>query len=322
MLHSATRCCYCGGDLPPARETQELIHKNAEGPYLEALAALRKKNFSEVLRLSETLIQWMPQNSEVYWLRFLAKNNAINDEALILSGAVCDDIDYINAERFATDQMRNVYTNVKDAISRLGSLIQKHSKKSAQQQCATLLKSINATRTICQTLYEQLNRILSEIAVLEFQITATVQKWNVEMLETNAILDDAYVRTQKLIKTLESVELRTAEEQFKYKFQIAAQRERSANAKNAIIDSQTNPLRAEYQKIVAEREQKKREYESALCEFQDKKRDLTNLTNSLEHILNTSDELDALLSGNEFAKVRKMIGPMVFQQIRNQFWLT
>lgn len=161
MIHKASQCCYCGVGMSNSAELQENIHKNAECDYQKALNALYREQFDAVLELSETLIQWMPQNSEVYWLRFLAKNKATDDEGLILLGAVCDDMDYLNAERFATDERRSVYTNVKAGILRLGSLVQAESRKYVQQRGFVLLDGIDITRDKCWELCRQLNEIES-----------------------------------------------------------------------------------------------------------------------------------------------------------------
>ncbi len=62
------------------------IHENVRDEYENLERLVKNGKYTEAITLSKLVLEWMPNCSDVFWLRLLAKNGCDSDEALIRKG--------------------------------------------------------------------------------------------------------------------------------------------------------------------------------------------------------------------------------------------
>ena len=123
-IHRADRCCYCGGtDFLPTGH-QIWVHENVETEFPMMEELLKQKEFSQVIDLTNIVLDWMPRCAEAYWMRLLARNGCVDDRELILLGVnLEDDGDFFNATRYGEDVENRTYTAVQERRESLESIL-------------------------------------------------------------------------------------------------------------------------------------------------------------------------------------------------------
>ena len=114
LMHKADKCFVCGNasDFTKTVSTST-IHENVRDEYEKLERLVKIGEFTEALTLSNLILEWMPNCSEIFWLRLLAKNGCSTDEALIRKGvSYGDSADYHNAVIFASQTQKKVYSSV------------------------------------------------------------------------------------------------------------------------------------------------------------------------------------------------------------------
>lgn len=317
MIHRAPRCWHCGSDAALTLVVQPQIHSNVESQYSKAQQLLEQERFGEVLRLSETLIQWMPREADVYWLRFLAKNRACSDAALIAAGALCEaDPDYQNAMQFASDNQRRVYTDVKEKIDALADQLGRCCAEQSRKAIVELVANAGSIRDDCWQKCKSMYARLSETARLEFELYATAQQWRAAAQETGAVLTDAYERIEDLRKTLSQVSECTEAERQQYERQLAVQQRRSEEAAMARdIMKREDPLVYHHQQLMADRDRKVEEFNAALEAFRQEKQKLREALDQIEAAERNERNRQSALQRRKFRRIRNEMGEEAFDRI-------
>lgn len=118
LIHISNECYLCGNtDGFDVVSNAAPIHENVITKYDKMLQSFERKDYATVINISSDILKWMPFDSEVFWLRLLAKNECSCDGELIIRGFNCDDsADFYNAIQYADANQKQVYNNVCDKI--------------------------------------------------------------------------------------------------------------------------------------------------------------------------------------------------------------
>lgn len=101
------------------------IHPNAMEACERAYQSLQSKRFSDTLRFSDDVIEWMPTNAEIYWVRLLAKHQCTSDAELILHGVnLGTDPNFFCAVKYAKQIELPIYKDVQLRIEKLANALE------------------------------------------------------------------------------------------------------------------------------------------------------------------------------------------------------
>lgn len=121
LIHAAPNCPFCGctGDFDSVPQGLE-IHENAATEYSRLQEAINNEEYDKALDISNSVLEWMPFCSSVFWMRVLAKHNCRNDAALIRKGFQYEsDEDFYNAVLFGSAEEKQVYQELQDCIKNI-----------------------------------------------------------------------------------------------------------------------------------------------------------------------------------------------------------
>lgn len=127
-IHNNDRCFVCGNINGFEKVfCDNNIHNNVTFEFEKLETLISNSKFEEALRLSYTVLEWMPTSASVFWLRLLAKNHCKNDEELIRKGFdYSESAEYYNACKYANEFQNRVYELVTKKINDIReSLIKK-----------------------------------------------------------------------------------------------------------------------------------------------------------------------------------------------------
>lgn len=257
-LHKAARCLYCGNTAGFQEIPEEEIHKNVSTDYAHAIYLLESKKFDEAMELSYSVIEWMPNLSEIFWLRLLAKNNCVSDVELIYKGFDCEqDSDYCNALRFAKGESKKAYSGIGDIIKMLrqsfkSELASHELKKKAETDILNIKKTfqgdIDSRKKKLFELWSNLEETEQALYALEMDCR-TLASEHITSLEQAA--QDASLLKNAVYKLDEC----TAESLNAYQVKMGAILQQSEQAKAALIDiKHQHPWVKEYKELVVKRD--------------------------------------------------------------------
>ena len=259
LMHKADRCFVCGNTSDFAKIiSTSTIHENVRDEYEKIEHLVKNGEFTEALTLSNLILEWMPNCSEIFWLRLLAKNGCNSDEALIRKGVSYEDsADYHNAVIFANQTQKKVYSSVVAKISAVKKVLtqyiiqHEYSEKSntaivqIQSELSTEMKS---RRNKLFQLWGELQQLESQIVVLEKDCLLLVEEYMETLDRTSSEATSIKTEAYKL-------EQCTAEQLYKHQIQFGTLLHQSEQAKNS-IDSirKHHPWMENYNKLIAMRD--------------------------------------------------------------------
>ncbi len=194
LLHKTDRCFFCGNIIKGHPMSSALnVHENVKDEY-EALEHLVKnEKYTEALRISDLVQEWMPFCSDVFWMRLLAKHKCPTDEALIRKGFSYEDsAEYYNAVFFADDIQKKVYLSISEKISSVRNVLQRYIEEHeyAEKRNTPILNvqknfsaEIDSRRKKLFQLWEALRETEKQIAVIEKDCLLLIHEYK-ETLDT------------------------------------------------------------------------------------------------------------------------------------------
>lgn len=238
LMHKADRCLTCGSTSGFTKiDTTLIVHENVREEYESLIQLVQNKKFNEALDVSKVILEWMPSCSDVFWLRFLAKNNCATDEELVRNGASCEDsADYHNAVLFASEIQKQVYLNVSERIASIKEALtqqiieHEYSEKNDTailQIQASFPDEIEAYRKKLFQLWQELKQVEGEMLVIEKDCRLLIN-------EHKAALEVASTEAASIKSKTYRLEQCTAEEFHKYQTRFGELLYSSEQAKSSI----------------------------------------------------------------------------------------
>lgn len=259
LFHRTDACFYCGNANDFTEVDNPLnIHENIKDEYYRLALLIEQERFDEAITLSDSVLEWMPFSSSVFWMRILAKNHARNDETLIRNGFSFEtSSDYYNAMLYACDAEKQVYGSVITKIIGLReALIRYITEHEYTEKLETgiigvheqYIVDLDAYRRSLFDLWNQLKNTECRILELEKDCRLLTHEYKETLLGAKS--DSAAIGN-----TISKIEECTIDELHNYQTKLGKMLYQSEQAK-ATVNSMRNshPWMQTYQSLVAERD--------------------------------------------------------------------
>lgn len=300
LIHLSEKCCYCGSSVQTKPIEKAVVHDNVADKYQRMEALLVKGQFEEALALSEKVLEWMPKDAEVFWLRLLAKNSCTNDAELIKKGFDCEGPEFSNALQHATAVQKSVYVEVQNKLEEIQRRLSKALSESIRKKkLGTDLVRINeemptkvaAYRKELHEMWSALEKIEEELFILEMDCKLLSHEYK-ESLEA-AHMDSSSLK----LETYRKDEC-TAEELHMYQVRLSQLLQMSELSIGAIREMKNNhPWVKEFKSLVKKRDQQIAGIEDCISK-------LRQYEDSVQEAVSTVEKLDSALQSalSEIAK--------------------
>lgn len=301
-LHKAPRCLFCGNTRDFQEIPEETLHKNIGNDYAHANYLLESKKFDEAIELSYSVIEWMPNLAEIFWLRLLAKNKCVFDSELIYKGFDCvHDSDYCNALKFSKGEARQVYSTIGDIVKALRQSfkselalheLKKKSETDILEIKKTFQRNVEERKEKLFELWSDLEETEQALYALEMDCRVISREY-VTSLEQAA--QDASLLKSKVYKLNEC----TAELLNSYRVQIGAIQQQSEQAKAALINIKNqHPWVREYNDFVAKRDKQVHLITSNLKSLRDYENFVSRTLREVDQI--EKEHREAIIAADKF----------------------
>ena len=259
LLHETGKCFFCGNTTNFVKVSSTTdIHSNIKEEYEKLEILVKNKKFDAAIALSKNILEWMPNCSDVFWLRLLSKNNCNTDEELVRKGVFCEESsDYYNAVFFGNEAQKEVYKSISEKISLLKDVLLRHvteheyveKKRTNILQIQTDFPNEINYRTRC------LHELMDELVQTECEI-ATIEK------DCLLLVDEHRMTLEKITSEADSIKSKThkieecnEEELHKYQTKFGELHHQLEQAKVAITSMRKqHPWITEYNDLTKKRD--------------------------------------------------------------------
>lgn len=259
LMHKADRCFTCGNTSGFTKtDSTVMIHENVRDEYENLERLVQNGKFTEALALSKLVLEWMPNCSDVFWLRLLAKSGCDSDEALIRKGVSCEDsADYHNAVMFANETQKKVYTSVAAKISAVKKVLTRYitEHEYSEKNNTAIVQIQSEFPSKIESRRKKLFQLWEELQQVEAQMVAVEKDCLLLIKEHKETLDRAISEAASIKATAYKMDQCTAEQLHKYQTQLGDLLYLSEQAK-ASIDSmrKQHPWMGTYNALVTKRD--------------------------------------------------------------------
>lgn len=238
LMHKADKCFSCGSTIGFTKVDSTLnVHENVKDEYENLERLVRNEKYDEALALSKLILEWMPSCSDVFWLRFLAKNHCNTDEALIRKGVSCEDsADYHNAVMYANETQKKVYTGVADKIASVKKVLTQYiTEHEYSEKASTAIIQIQSEySTEIESHRKKLLQLWEELKQIESQMVSVEKDCLLLIHEHKMALDKSNSEATSIKAKAYKMEQCSAEDLHKYQIQFGELLYQSEQAKNSI----------------------------------------------------------------------------------------
>ncbi len=316
LIHSASTCFHCGSTRMETIYNADDIHANVDEEYRMMVAALKDRRFSEALRLSDQVIEWMPRFSEMYWLRFLASHQCSSDVELICNGVDCaQDPNYCNAIAYATSEEYRVYKDVEDKIAKLKKQLEReialYIYKKKEDTYLTelhqgLAKKVEEKRNGLFAEWQKLQKIEQDLAVIQMNCRLRAREYQ-------DALDSAKIKAESIkLEANKRVDLSDAEVH-SFRVRMGAVLQQSEQARQVLDDfKKQHPWVKEFAQLEKARDEQVEKIKAALAEMKRFEASLLDAIAAYEKIVATSKQLNSKLNNMQFNGIKSIVGDRVF----------
>ena len=176
MLHETDRCFFCGNRNGFTKvDIEEKLHDNVKSEYERLEFLVKHGRFSDALTVSDSVLEWMPLNSSVFWLRLLAQKRCTNDKELLQTGFSCDDsADFYNAVLYANEFEKQLYSDMKRKVLEVRDVLLNHvtNHEYVQKEATTILAVRESYADQLKKCKEKLFKLCEELNQQESKIMA------------------------------------------------------------------------------------------------------------------------------------------------------
>lgn len=220
LMHKAEKCFSCGNTLNFTEISSALaVHENVKDEYKKLEDLVKNGRFEEALTISKLVLEWMPQCSDVFWLRFLAKNGCVSDEALICKGVSCEDsAEYYNAVMFANESEKKVYLHVNMKISDTKKVLSQYiiEHEYSEKNNTAIVKAQSEFPVEIEMYRKNLFKLLEELQQIETQMLEVEKDCLLLAKEHKETLDNASSAAVSIKSSAYKMDECTAEQLHKY----------------------------------------------------------------------------------------------------------
>lgn len=288
LIHVTNKCYHCGSISGFEEVKKPIIHENVDKEYSCMQSYLTEKKYEDVINLSHTVIQWMPDFSGAFWMRILAKNKCSTDLELIQKGFSFDDsADFYNAMKFGDEYEKCVYQDIKNKIEEL-------KKEYSSRLLLNLNKEIADTNIleVNEKMSFEIEKYRNRIFDLWTALEKTEQKLYIIEMKSQLLVEEY----KKSLETAHSSSISiknqsyqmqecTEDEFHSYQVKIDGILYQSEQAREAIENMKENhPLVTEFNELVAERNQQIAKIENELSELRKYEQSVQSTISIVEQI--------------------------------------
>lgn len=117
-------CFHCGNSTEFSEIKKIEIHENVIQEYAKVEDLIEDKKFDEAFSISNIVVEWMPKQSGIFFLRLLAKKHCTSELELMKKGFDCEnDPDMCNALAFSEGAEHSMYLDIQNTIIALKKLL-------------------------------------------------------------------------------------------------------------------------------------------------------------------------------------------------------
>ena len=110
-------CFHCGNSTEFSEIKKIEIHENVIQEYAKVEDLIEDKKFDEAFSISNIVVEWMPKQSGIFFLRLLAKKHCTSELELMKKGFDCEnDPDMCNALAFSEGAEYSMYLDIQNTI--------------------------------------------------------------------------------------------------------------------------------------------------------------------------------------------------------------
>lgn len=259
LMHKAERCFACGNTSGFTKlDSTLIIHENIKDEYENLEHLVKNGKFTEALTLSKVVLEWMPNYSDVFWLRLLAKNRCDSDEALIRKGVSCEESsDYYNAVMFANKAQKKVYLSVAAKISAVKKVLSQYitEHEYSEKSNTTIMQIQSEFPAKIESHRKKLFQLWEELRQVEGQMVSVEKDCLLLVREHKETLNKASSEAVSIKAATYMMDECSAEQLHKYQTQFGNLLYQSEQAKTS-IDSmrKQHPWMGTYNTLVAKRD--------------------------------------------------------------------
>lgn len=319
LIHKADRCLFCGNTLGFTEKNMTItIHENVKTEYESLGCLIENGKFDEALTLSKVVLEWMPSCSEVFWLRFLAKNRCSTDEALICKGVKCEDsADYYNAVLFANEIQKKVYLSVSDKISDVKNVLSRYiTEHEYFEKNNTIIVQIQSEYTSeIETRRENLFKLWEEIKQVESQMLAIEKDCLLLSNEYKETLEKVNSEATSIKEKVYKMEQCSAEELHGYQIKFGELLFESRQAKAAIDTMrEQHPWIETNDTLIKKRDDIIYQITAEINMLKNYESRVQSVVSEIEQIENRHIAALISVSKYNFAEIRSLLGEALFKE--------
>lgn len=321
-IHKAKKCFHCGNTIGFDEVEVPLIHENAIADYYEVENLIESRKFSEALKKSHFVIEWMPNLPSIFMLRLLAKKQCASVEELLQKGFDCEnDADFCNALNYSSGKEKDVYVDIKNLIITLKKALkekileheyQGKLRTNVLQISNTMEKELNSRKEKLFSLWAQLESIEQSMYILEKNCYLLSKEYK----DTLEIAAQAAVAIKNEVYRLEEC---TRENLHQYQIKMGEIIQRSEQSKGILEDMmKSHPWIKEFNKLVKERNEQVQIIENELST-------LRSYETSIEQIIYSNEKMEQLcrsaiehVEKYDFQYVASVLGQERYKQALKQ----
>lgn len=316
-VHKADRCFNCGSSACFTEIDLKLkIHENVRDEYKNLRNLVTNGRFDEALSSSKFILEWMPNSSEVFWLRLLAKNSCNSDDALIRKGVSCEEsAEYHNALMFANEIQKKVYLCVASKISAVKKVLTQYIVEHEYlEKSNTVIAQIQTEYPTKIDLHKKnLFKLWDELRCVEAQMMAIEKDCLLLVKEHKETLNRASSEAASIKATAYKLEQCTAEQLHKYQTQFGELLYQSEQAK-AAIDSmrKQHPWIGAYNNFVSKRDNIVSQINNEIKSLRNYESRVKSTVSEIERIETRHASALASVDRCNFYEIRSLLGEEKF----------
>lgn len=313
LMHKADRCFACGNTSGFTKtDFTVTIHENVRDEYEKLERLVKNEKFTEALALSKLVLEWMPNCSDVFWLRLLAKNGCDSDEALIRKGFSYEDsADYHNAVMFANETQKKVYISVATKISAVKKVLTQYitEHEYSEKNNTAIVQIQSEFPSEIESRRKRLFQLWGELQQIEAQMVTVEKDCLLLSKEHKETLDRASSEAASIKVTAYKMDQCTAEQLHKYQTQFGDLLYQSEQAK-ASIDSmrKQHPWMGTYSALVTKRDEIVSQINNELDSLKTYESSVQSTVSEIERIEERHTAALASVTKYSFSEIRSLLG--------------
>lgn len=318
-IHKAVKCFHCGNTAGFKEISGGEVHENVAQEYARMDVLIEDKKYDEVIELSYTVLEWMPNLAGVFWLRLLAKYKCSTAIDLICKGFPCDEnADFCNALDFSTDEEHSAYEDIKAAVSQIRVLLKKEiSEHEYSSKYATDIMQIKKTmQGEIERRKEKLFSLWSDLEDTEHSLYALEMDCRLLTKEHQMGLEKAAQAAETIKSEAYRLEECTAEKLHSLQVRMGNVLQQSESSKDS-IDSmkKQHPWVKSFSDLVTKRNEKVRVINSEISSLSSYERTVQQTVSEIERI--ESRHKTALIAADkyDFTDPAALLGTSAFNDV-------